>query len=84
MYVAKWESSIIDLRTWDNVGIFFIFSHPKDLEFCKVLNLKRKMYNKDYRKERAGLEPETICSRIFRLSTWATCDLTIAGGKKVY
>ena len=32
--------------------------------------------------ERSGLEPKTIRSRIFGLSTWAICELTIAGGKK--
>ena len=32
--------------------------------------------------ERSGLEPKTIRSRIFSLSTWAKCQLTIAGGKK--
>ena len=33
--------------------------------------------------ERSGLEPKTIRSRILGLSTWAICELTIAGGKKV-
>ena len=46
----------------------------------KVLNLKRKKITKT--RERSGLEPKTICSRIFAISTWAVCVLTIAGGKK--
>ena len=33
--------------------------------------------------ERSGLEPKTIRSRIFGLSTWAICELTIAGGKSL-
>ena len=60
--------------------IFFIISHREDLEFFEVLNLKRKKVTKT--PERSGLEPKTIRSRIFGLSTWAICELTIAGGKK--
>ena len=31
---------------------------------------------------RSGLESKTIQSRILGLSTWAICELTVAGGKK--
>ena len=61
-------------------GIFFIISPLKDLEFFQVLNLKEKKVTKT--PERSGLEPKTIRSRILGLSTWAICEVTIAGGKK--
>ena len=62
-------------------GKDFTFGSDCTVEFFQVLNLKEK---KKVTKtpERSELEPKTIRSRILGLSTWAICELTIAGGKK--
>ena len=62
---------------------FFIILHRTDLEFSKSSIWKRKKSEVTKTSEQSGLEPETICSRIFGLFTWAICDLTNAGGKKL-
>ena len=62
-------------------GIFSIISDWKD--FAKSSIIKRKKSEETKTPSQSKLEPQTIRSKIFGLSTWAICDLTNAGGKKI-
>ena len=65
------------------IRLFFIISHRKDFEFLSP-QLEKKKGKVTNTLEQSGLEPETTRSRIFvDLSTWAICELTNAGGKKI-
>ena len=66
----------------NNILYFLHYFISERLWIFEVLNSKRKKVTKT--PERSGLEPKTstIRSRIFGLSTWAICELTIAGGKR--
>ena len=72
--------SVIDLRIWDNIRYFLHYFTSRRLRIFLSPQFEKKRVTKT--PERSGLEPKTIRSRIFGLSTWAICELTIAGGKK--
>ena len=59
-----------------------IISDRRDLDFNLVLKFEREECEVRETPEKSGLEPKTIRSTIFSLSTRAVCKLTSAGGKK--
>ena len=64
---------------------FSLFQTGKELKFSKSSIWKTKKKSEITKtSEQSRLEPETIRSRIFGLSIWAICELTNAGGKKIY
>ena len=71
---------IISGVNWDNILYFLHYFTSKRLRIFLSPQFERKKGTKT--PKRSGLEPKAIRSRIFGLSTWAICELTIAGGKK--
>ena len=64
----------------NNIRYFLHYFTSERLRIFLSPQFEKKKVTKS--PERSGLEPETIRSRIFGLSTWAICEFTIAGGKK--